>query len=115
MELTKKQLAAQRYSRKLKQDILNKYGNMCECCGVSTFEFLTVEHKNGDGAEERLRLVNGKRNSLGRPSGTAHHKMYVSLRRDPKRDDIGLLCWNCNAAKHYYKQCPHKRDTNLTF
>ncbi len=50
------------WGRKLKQECFNAYGgNKCACCKIiKRTEFLTLDHINNDGAEER-RTLNGKR------------------------------------------------------
>lgn len=82
--------------RALKQEIIDAYGGKCECCGEITFEFLTIDHINGDGAEHR-RQIGGK----GR-------RLYAAIKAEgfPK-DRYRLLCFNCNIALGFYGYCPH--------
>lgn len=96
------------YRRTLRKTVLDRYGGKCECCGVEDFEFLTLEHKNGDGAADKRRLMPNFKH--GGTNGTALYKLYIELRDSSTlRDDIGVLCWNCNCSKHYSGQCPHKK------
>ena len=82
--------------RQMRALVLEAYGNKCTCCGESTFEFLTIDHINGNGATERKEL---------RLTGS---KLYWKLRKEgfPK-DNYRILCLNCNAARGFYGYCPH--------
>lgn len=84
------------FDRALKQEIVNVYGGKCECCGETIIEFLTIDHKKGDGAAHR-REIGGK----GR-------KLYAAIKKEgfPK-DRYRLLCLNCNITLGFYGYCPH--------
>jgi hypothetical protein len=73
--------------------VFKAYGNACACCGEPRLEFLTIDHVNNDGAQDRnrygSRLVN-RIKKLGFPP------------------TYQILCYNCNGAKGVYGQCPHK-------
>ena len=92
--------------RKLKLEIISNYGNQCACCGEKRYEFLCIDHINGDGKQHRK--------SLGSSS-----KMYTDIKRQgfPK-DRFRLLCHNCNMSFGFYGFCPHvlekERTENLT-
>src|SRR2546427_12448722 len=45
--------ATRRHSRKLKMELIAAYGYKCECCGESEPNFLTIEHRRGDGRQHR--------------------------------------------------------------
>ena len=75
---------------------IEKYGGRCACCGEPTPEFLTFHHPGLDGKKDR---------SLGRSSSS----MVKRLLREPVREDIKLLCWNCHMAGHFSGDCPHTR------
>lgn len=96
------------YHRKLRLDVLAKYGNQCVCCGESNPWFLTIDHILNDGAEERKRLY-GSQNGCSR-------KWLLKLRREPRRDDLQVLCYNCNIARSIFGICPHNPnfDVDLT-
>ncbi len=85
------------YARNERRNAISEYGGECVCCGEETFEFLTFDHINNDGAEHRR--------SIGDPQGKS---MVAWLKRNnyPK-DIIQLLCFNCNHAKAKYGSCPH--------
>jgi len=71
---------------KLRLEVIEGYGGKCELCGEDNPYFLTIDHVNGDGAEER-RLLGGQ------------VAIYRKLRNNnyPK-DNYRLLCYNCNCA-----------------
>jgi hypothetical protein len=75
--------------------VIAKYGGACACCGETRLEFLTIDHINGGGAEERGR------------TGT---NFYITLHKAPKRDDLRVLCMNCNWAIGMYGYCPHEQE-----
>ena len=77
---------------------LERYGGKCACCGENTYEFLTIDHINNDGKNER-KIMN---NYAGRIYGYLANAEY-----QPKKYQI--LCWNCNLAKEKYGLCPHQR------
>jgi hypothetical protein len=85
-----------RADRELKQEIIDAYGGECECCGESIFEFLTIDHTNGDGAEHRRQL------------GGKGRRLYAAIKAEgfPK-GRYRLLCFNCNITLGFYGYCPH--------
>ena len=88
-------------ARNLKLEVVAGYGGKCECCGDSHFEFLTIDHINGDGAIHR------KQCGTGQP-------FYRWLRRKgfPK-EDFRLLCINCNFSFGKFGYCPHEVKRSL--
>jgi hypothetical protein len=87
------------YHRKIRKQVLEKYGNKCTCCGEDRWPFLVIDHINDDGNKER-------RKRYGSQSGSARSFMLL-LAREPIRSDLQILCWNCNSAKSLYGCCPH--------
>lgn len=86
------------YRRKL--IIFNHYCNndircMCPGCKEIMFEFLTIDHINNDGSEQR-----GKKHPIG-------PNFYKWIIDNNFPDDLQILCWNCNIAKRTYGKCPH--------
>ena len=79
----------QAVKRRLKKELIAAYGGMCTICGEDHWEFLCLDHVNGDGNEERK--------DNGNLSG---YLFYAKLRRRgyPK-DGYQLLCYSCNMAK----------------
>jgi len=88
---------ARQRSRQLRQDLLERYGNRCRCCGESrSYKFLTLDHVNNDGYLER-RTVS---------SPVALYRRILQHSGISSR--YQLLCWNCNMAKAHYGRCPHQ-------
>jgi hypothetical protein len=85
--------------QELRKVVLNHYGGKCACCGETTYEFLAIDHINNDGNEHR-RKIGG--------SG----KLYSWIRANHFPDGFQVLCHNCNLAKGFYGECPHKRGQN---
>lgn len=101
------------YFRKNKQAILEKerqsrrvmvlemvaaYGGECECCRESRWEFLTLDHKFGNGGRHRA-AVGGSR------------AVFKEVRRlGYPRDQYRLLCYNCNCVIGRLGYCPHERE-----
>jgi 5-methylcytosine-specific restriction endonuclease McrA len=87
--------------RKTKREVMDRYGKVCQCCGESHLEFLTLDHINQDGAE--------KRREMGFEHTCTGYNFYLWLRRQDY-PDLGLqvLCANCNTAKGAYGKCPHQ-------
>lgn len=82
-----------------KLEIVEAYGGKCACCAESHFEFLTIDHINGDGAAHR------------REVGKDTHKIYADLKkRGFPQDNYRLLCFNCNLAMGCYGYCPHNPE-----
>lgn len=84
---------------RIKQAAINMYGGHCACpgCDQSNVMFLSIDHKNGDGAEDRKT----REKSLG----GGLYKKLVKRPIDPK---LQVLCYNCNFAKGNREKCPHE-------
>lgn len=81
-----------------RRKVIANYGGKCACCGESRFYFLTLDHVNDNGAEERKQ-----------PSGQA--KAWARLAKaDAVSPDYQILCYNCNCAKGHLGSCPHTWD-----
>lgn len=76
--------------------VLNHYGHKCRCCGEDNHEFLTIDHINGDGDEQRKMYPEQKNN------------FYHWIVKNGYPDDLQVLCHNCHIAKHKYGGCPHE-------
>ena len=87
--------------RECRWKVIEKYGGRCCCCGEDTKEFLTIDHKNNDGCVERMELY-------GTQSGSGY-RWFLKLIRDSVRDDLQVLCYNCNNARHVFGVCPHEQ------
>jgi hypothetical protein len=84
---------------RMRRLVIAAYGGKCECCGVTEYEFLNIDHKNNDGAEHRKK---DKKTSTG--YGLYRHIIKTNFPRDRFR----LLCWNCNCSRGIYGRCPHE-------
>lgn len=82
--------------RRLKDEAIAAYGGQCRCCGETAREFLTIDHKNDDGAAHR---------KIVRASDILR---WLKDRGWPQ-DDFQLLCWNCNCSRGIHGFCPHER------
>lgn len=85
------------HRREIRRSAIQMLGGFCACCGERRFEFLTLDHIENDGASER-RL----RTQL------AIVKLILAGKTDVSKYQI--LCWNCNCARHWHGECPHKKD-----
>lgn len=72
---------------------IKELGGRCVCCGIDNPKFLTFDHINTDGADEKRKFNS---NSV--------------MNLIPKRGLTGLqiLCFNCNCGRFYNQgTCPH--------
>lgn len=67
----------------------------CQCCGERQLEFLTLDHVNDDGKQERERL---------KLFGSGFYNWVVKN----KPNNLQVLCYNCNLGKRVNGRCPHK-------
>lgn len=71
----------------IKLEMIEAYGGKCKICGDNHWEFLTIDHINGNG--------NKHRNLIG-----AGMKFYKYLKQEGwPQDEYRLLCGNCNCNK----------------
>lgn len=81
-----------RSHQKAREQIIERHGTICACCGIDDRRFLTVDHKNNDGPLDRSRFGD----------------VYARILRG-EQTNIQILCWNCNMAKGIFRgTCPHK-------
>jgi len=89
---------AKAYRKRTRVKAIQKYGGRCECCGETNILFLTIDHKNNDGGEER------------KATGVVSTAFYLQLLRNEIRKDLQVLCFNCNCGKNHNEGiCPHIR------
>ena len=75
--------------------------NACQCCGESILKFLSIDHKNNDGAEHR-RKIEGRKNI-----SATYFNYKIKQNNFPK--GLQILCYNCNYGKARNGGiCPHK-------
>lgn len=89
---------AKQLNRKAFLQALDAYGGRkCACCGETTIIFLTLDHINNDGAEQRKKNKGAGRNLAS----------YLRKRGYPT--GIQVLCYNCNCGRYRNGgTCPHK-------
>lgn len=92
------------YRKEVRWSVIDKYGGECSCCHESRKEFLTIDHANGDGHSERRELY-------GKKEGSSH-RWFLKLKRENLRDDLRVLCYNCNNAIAIFGKCPHENETS---
>lgn len=88
---------------RLKQEMVEAYGGKCSCCGEMAIEFLTLEHREQDGAEHRRQLA--KKNGVKR---VRCDMIWREARRQGYPDCYTVLCMNCNFALGMFGYCPHQ-------
>jgi hypothetical protein len=78
--------------------VTERLGGKCFCCGETEPMFLTIDHKDGDGAAHRREL-----NNIG-------GKLYIWLAGRPEEDHrFQVACWNCNSGRDLNGGlCPHQ-------
>jgi hypothetical protein len=84
-----------------REQVFEAYGGYkCNCCGETERMFLSIDHINNDGAEERR---SGKYNGGG-------SAFYNWLRKSKFPQGYQVLCMNCQVGKHRNGGvCPHQR------
>ena len=87
------------YDFAVKLKIIEAYGGKCACCGETIPEFLTIDHIDNNGAEERR-----QNNNL---TGTKFYRWLI--KNNFPKDNYQLLCCNCNCAKGFFGYCPHNK------
>ena len=89
------------YRVRSRWEVLSVYSEgdlSCKCCGEKEYKFLTIDHINNDGAEERRRY------STARSGGG----WFYALKKRGYPKGYQVLCYNCNCAKGRYGICPHQ-------
>jgi hypothetical protein len=80
---------------KIRQDVLKKYGNKCNCCGEKEYTFLAIDHVGNDGNKHRKELK--------------YKDITVWAYRNGYPNNLQILCHNCNHGKYLNGGiCPHK-------
>lgn len=69
----------------------------CICCGEREIKFLAIDHMGGMG--------NKHRKEIGLYGGSSFCKWLIKNNFPP---GFQVLCHNCNMAKGFYGDCPHK-------
>ena len=84
------------FRRNLRQEAIEAYGGKCVCCGESHWQFLTLDHPNGDGQKDRAK----HRMVLGQLYGWVKKNGYP-------QGMYRVLCMNCNWVRRFGGKCPH--------
>ena len=87
-------------TRAARHVVLSHYSNgtfKCACCGEFAYEFLALDHTNGDGCKHRREIGTG--------SGVSYYKWFINNNFPA---GFRVLCHNCNLAIAFYGQCPHQ-------
>lgn len=88
-----------RWLRKRRWAVLAHYGGLppkCACCGEDKYEFLSIEHKEGN---PDMRTVKERRNGI---------RIEEWLIKNNFPEGFAVLCFNCNLARGFHGFCPHK-------
>lgn len=89
-------------TQELRKTALALYGGKCACCGEVEPMFLSFDHIEGRGKQDRIRRG-------CRESGPNWYRHLIKNRPD----HIQILCHNCNLAKGFYGHCPHQRKKEV--
>lgn len=82
-------------NRILKSKFLEMYGGKCQCCGITTYEFLCLDH------------IQGRNRKYKNETGNVAYRRAIE-EYDPT--EYRILCANCNAATRFGRTCPHKQE-----
>jgi hypothetical protein len=84
-----------------REEVFTAYGGFrCNCCGETERMFLSIDHVENNGAQER-------RSGLYNGGGSA---FYAWLRKSNFPPGYQVLCMNCQTGKHRNGgTCPHQR------
>ena len=91
------------YNTKRRKIVISHYtdGSMkCTCCGENIYKFLTIDHINNNGSDDR---------SNGIFSG---HGLINYLIKNNFPEGFTVLCYNCNCGRATNNgKCPHKSSS----
>lgn len=74
--------------------------NCCACCSENRIEFLTIDHKKGDGNEHRKKHKS--------------NHIYEWLIKNGFPKEFRVLCMNCNFSLGKYGYCPHLHEQEMS-
>lgn len=77
--------------RRLRAAAIRAYGGKCECCAEARPQFLTFDHREGNGAAHRREIGNPRIARWAKANGYP--------------DSLRLLCFNCNCARQFSGFC----------
>jgi hypothetical protein len=95
----------QRAQAVCRAQVFEAYGGYkCNCCGETEPLFLSIDHIDNNGAEER---------KSGQYAGSGY-SFYRWLRKSGFPPGYQVLCMNCNTGKHKNGGvCPHHTSSSL--
>lgn len=97
-----KQKADVRQRRHIRERIavIEMYGGKCKFCPCTQYEYLTLDHVQGDGKQHRLEIA------------SKYRTVYDYLLRENIIDHtrFRLLCWNCHMALTRYNVAPGREE-----
>lgn len=88
-------------AKRVRLEVIKRYGGKCACCGESTIEFLSIDHVRGGGRKHRREL--GATNY-----GGTRYYMWIIKNNFP--DGLRVLCYNCDMARGFSGYCPHEGE-----
>lgn len=97
--IEKRRIRDNKESREIRKICLIYYGGnppKCSCCGESIFDFLTIDHIQGNGTSHRKKVGRGT-------------QFFYWLKRNNFPEGYKVLCYNCNCAKGHLGFCPHEK------
>lgn len=77
--------------------LIAKLGGKCECCGKDNYDYLSIDHINGGGQQDRKSFKRWKN----------YIKHLLNMDIDILKNNYRCLCYNCNYSKGSYKVCCH--------
>lgn len=77
-----------------RKKVIEHYGGRCSCCGENRYEFLAIDHINGNGNRHKMQV--------------GDVMSWVWSHGFP--DGFRILCHNCNLALGFYGYCPHGNE-----
>lgn len=88
-----------KFRNDLRRETVEAYGGKCVCCDEARWQFLTIDHIDGNGQSDRDKY----RNVTG--------QLYGWLKRFgfPQKG-YRVLCMNCNWIRRFGGVCPHDSE-----
>lgn len=93
-----KKIMSRKWRFEIRNKIIKHYGGACLCCGENRFEFLAIDHVDGNGNKERSVITN--------------ETIWRNIIKNNYPNNYRILCHNCNQALGAYGYCPHKSAPN---
>jgi len=87
-----------KHRRKIKSEVINYYGGVCQCCLEENIEFLVIDHIYGGGSIHRRKI---------KKYGSSFYRWLIA---NNMPDGYRVLCANCNTSYGLFGYCPHKKE-----